>query len=110
MAYLSRTKTLDLSRPSNYYKMDKFFKDSFSGGTCGEEMLMEIFKMLDSEKYSMADALIISDFCFPLPIKKTMQRLKEEQEKGTRLYGLNVQRRNPYAKDYKEILDKMWNL
>lgn len=39
-----------------------------------------------------------------------MQRLKEEQEKGTRLYGLNVQRRNPYAKDYKEILDKMWNL
>ncbi len=58
----------------------------------------------------MADALIISDFCFPLPIKKTMQRLKEEQEKGTRLYGLNVQRRNPYAKDYKEILDKMWNL
>lgn len=39
-----------------------------------------------------------------------MQRLKEEQEKETRLYGLNVQRRNPYAKDYKEILDKMWNL
>lgn len=110
ISFSIRTKTLDLARPSNYYKMDKFFKDSFSGGTCGEEMLREIFKMLDSEKYSMADALIISDFCFPLPIAKTMKRLKEEQSKGTRLYGLNLQRRNPYAKDYGEILDKMWNL
>lgn len=110
ISFSIRTKTLDLARPSNYYKMDKFFKDSFSGGTCGEEMLREIFKMLDSEKYSMADALIISDFCFPIPIEKTMKRLKEEQRKGTRLYGLNVQRRNPYAKDYEKILDKMWNL
>ena len=110
ISFSIRTKTLNLARPSNYYKMDKFFKDSFSGGTCGEEMLREIFKMLDSEKYSMADALIISDFCFPLPIAKTMKRLKEEQSKGTRLYGLNLQRRNPYAKDYGEILDKMWNL
>lgn len=70
ISFSIRTKTLDLARPSNYYKIDKFFKGSFSGGTNGEEMLMEIFKMLDSEKYSMADALIISDFCFPLPIKK----------------------------------------
>lgn len=70
ISFSIRTKTLDLARPSNYYKIDKFFKGCFSGGTNGEEMLMEIFKMLDSEKYSMADALIISDFCFPLPIKK----------------------------------------
>lgn len=49
ISFSIRTKTLDLARPSNYYKIDKFFKGSFSGGTNGEEMLMEIFKMLDSE-------------------------------------------------------------
>lgn len=110
ISFSIRTKTLDLARPSNYHKMDKFFNNGFSGGTNGEEMFCEIFKMLDSEKYSMADALIISDFCFPLPIEKTMKQLKEEQRKGTRLCGLNVQKSNPFAKTYEDILDKMWSL
>lgn len=110
VSFSIRTKTLDLSRPSNYYKMDKFFKDSYSGGTCGEEMLKETLKILNTEKFSMADALIISDFCFPSPLDKTMRSLKEEQAKGTRFYGLNVHHRNSYSKNYEDILDKMWNL
>lgn len=105
-----RTKTLDLSRPSNYYKMDRFFNDSYSGGNNEEEMLRKILKMLNTEKYSMADALIISDFYFPSPIDRTIKQLKEEQSKGTRFYGLNVNSPNSYSKNYKEILDKMWNL
>ena len=48
--------------------------------------------MLNSEKYAMADMLIISDFIFDPPNDRVSQFMQEERQKGTRFYGLQIGR------------------
>ena len=78
---------------------------TFTGGTDGEQMLSDIIRVLKTNDFSMADALIISDFNFPFPFPKTESEMKKEQAKGTRFYGLQIGKdRN----DYEPLLDKIW--
>lgn len=104
ISFSIRTKTLDLSKPSSYLKLENFFEDRYNGGSDGEEMLNKIIEELQTNQYSMADALIISDFKFELPAKITLKKIKEEQNKGTKFYGLGI-RALPY---YNDVLDKIW--
>lgn len=104
ISFSIRTKTLDLSRPSSYSKIESFFEDRYNGGSDGEGMLNNIIEQLQTNQYSMADALIISDFMFDLPPKKTLKKIKEEQNKGTKFYGLGI-RAWTY---YNNVLDKIW--
>lgn len=104
ISFSIRTKTFDLSKPSSYLKLENFFEDRYNGGSDGEEMLNKIIEELQTNQYSMADALIISDFKFELPAKITLKKIKEEQNKGTKFYGLGI-RALPY---YNNVLDKIW--
>ena len=63
--------------------------------------------MLNSEKYAMADMLIISDFIFDPPNDRVSQFMQEEHQKGTRFYGLQIGR--DYH-EYDKILDKVWQI
>jgi hypothetical protein len=61
---------------------------------------------LKSKNYENADALIISDFYFPLPEEKTMIRIQEAHKRGTRFYDLCVDG-DTNCKEYWRVLDKI---
>lgn len=103
-----RAKTLDLAKPRNWGNLDNFLENSFSGGTCGEEMLNEAIRMLQGKTYEMADVLIISDFEFNIPSKNTKEKIEKEQLLGTRFYGLKIGNRS--RDHYASVLDKMWKV
>ena len=106
ISFAVRTQTLDLSKPSNFLKIESFFEKRYTGGTDGEEILNKIIEQLQTSQYSMADALIVSDFEFDLPAETTMRKIKEEQNKGTRFYGLRIDG----TSDYDNVLDKVWKI
>lgn len=106
ISFAVRIQTLDLSKPSNFLKIESFFEKRYTGGTDGEEMLNKIIEQLQTSPYSMADALIVSDFEFDLPSETTMRKIKEEQNKGTRFYGLRIDG----TSDYDNVLDKVWKI
>ena len=54
-----------------------------------------------------ADVLIISDFEFDFCCKPTESRIRKEQERGVRFYGLQI---GNGVNVYEELLDKVWRL
>ena len=65
------------------------------------------FDALNTDNYSMADVLIISDFEFNLPLSPTRKKIEEEQKKGTRFYGLQI---GKVHNGYDTILDRIWRI
>lgn len=106
ISFAVRAQYLDLSLPSNRIQLNAFLTNKFIGGTNGEEMLNVAVKMLQTDNYQMADVLIISDFYFPAPLKETREKLKKEQSKGTRFYGLKIGLHS--SGTYDKILDNYW--
>ena len=102
-----RARYLEISRPGQYSKVEDFFSDRFTGGTDGEEMLSAALKALGKEAFSMADVLIISDFLFPLPKPETSVKIRNEQARGTRFYGLCI---GKHIGPYSKVLDKFWTI
>ena len=107
ISFSVRSKSIDLAKPRNWNRVDSFLKNSFSGGTDGEQMLGEAIRLLQKGTYEMADILIISDFEFPEPVKETMKRIGKEKTLGTRFYGLRIGHLGTEAYETK-VLDKMW--
>lgn len=107
ISFSVRVKNIDLSRPGNWRKLEAFIKDRYTGGTDGEQMLDQAMATLDKDSFEMDDVLIISDFCFPKPSPKTMERMTKHREKGTKFYGLHI---GYYSKTYDNILDKQWRI
>jgi hypothetical protein len=56
----------------------------------------------------MADVLIISDFAWCEPEVSTMKKLRQEQAKGTKFYGLGIDA--GHWVDTHKWLDKLWNI
>jgi uncharacterized protein with von Willebrand factor type A (vWA) domain len=102
-----RANVLEMTEPKHWQKVKEFMKNVFTGGTDGEDMFCEVLEALNSERWSMADVLVISDFEFYLPTGVTMKRIADEQQKGTRFYGLEIGRRNS---GYDRILDRIWTI
>ncbi|WP_279086839.1 hypothetical protein [Bacteroides acidifaciens] len=100
-----RSKSIDLSLPGNWNRVRTFFENGYGGETNGESMFKSGLDILEKDTYALADILIISDFCFPLPQKLTLNRIKKAQSLGTRFYGLCIGRHDD---GYVKILDKMW--
>lgn len=75
MSFSVRSKFLDLSLPHNWLRLNQFLEDTFSGGTDGEQMLNTAIEMLQTDRFGMADVLIISDFYFPIPIEPTKKKI-----------------------------------
>lgn len=107
IAFSVREQHIELSRPSQFRKVEQFFSTTFTGGTDGEQMFAEALKTLDTDNFTMADILIISDFRFSLPKPDTWKRIKEEQKKGTRFYGLSI---GNGVGSYEYVLDKYWTI
>ena len=102
-----RVNILEMTEPKHWQKVRDFMKNVFTGGTDGEDMLCEVLKALNSEGWSMADVLVISDFEFFLPTGTTLSRIVKEQQKGTRFYGLQIGKSNS---GYARILDHIWTI
>ena len=107
ISFAVRAQYLDLALPSNRIRLNDFLTNKFTGGTNGEQMLNTAIKMLQTDNYQMADVLIISDFYFPTPIKETRDKIKIEQRKGTKFYGLRIGLNN-MGSSYDKILDQNW--
>jgi len=108
ITYAVRARAIDLAHPANWMTMKKFLREGFSGGTDGNEMLIESIATLQSKTYSMADVLIISDFAWRVPEVATMKKLRQEQAKGTKFYGLGIDA--SHWADTHKWLDKLWNI
>ena len=107
ITYSVRSRNIELTSRKGFAEVKKFMAGGFTGGTNGEMMLGDVIKALNSKNFSMADVLIISDFEFPRPVKPTLDKIKAEQAKGTRFYGLAF-RSGPGA--YEKILDRAWKI
>lgn len=101
------SKCLEISKPGHWHEVKEFLNKRFTGGTDGEQMLKDIIKALNTHDYSMADALIISDFEFSSPRSDTRKAILKEQAKGSRFYGLQIGYRN---NEYELILDRIWEI
>ena len=102
-----RAECMDLSRPGSWNRLNRFLNNPFTGGTDGEEMIKNALKMLNTDNYSMADVLIISDFYFPNPRPQTKELMEIEHNKGTRFYGLQIE---STVSGYDDVLDKIWKV
>lgn len=102
-----KAQTMDLAHPANWDKLKDFLDHGFSGGTNGEEMLKIALRVLETETYSLADILIISDFEFLKPIKNTIDKMCEERAMGVRFYGLQI---GTVSREYDKILDRIWKV
>ena len=107
ITYAVHSKTLELSAPCRWREVKEFLMKRFTGGTDGEMMFGDVLKTLGTETYSMADVLVISDFYFPEPCPDTAKKIKAEQGKGTRFYGLRVFNT---SKNYDKWFDRIWQL
>ena len=108
ITYSVHAQAIDLASPSNWRQVKNFLKNGFSGGTDGNEMLRESIKTLHSKSYSMADVLIISDFCWSSPSHDVMEKMKKEQAKGTKFYGLEIDTCSSVHQH--KWLDRFWSI
>lgn len=102
-----RAECMDLSRPGSWSRLSRFLNNPFTGGTDGEEMIKNALRMLNTDNYSMADVLIISDFYFPNPRPETRALMEIEHNKGTWFYGLQIE---STVSGYDNVLDKIWKV
>ena len=107
ITYAVRSKTLEVSKPQHWREVKKFMKNEFTGGTDGEMMFNDALKALNTQTYSMADVLVISDFCFSYPTESTEHKIKEEQLKGTKFYGIRI---GKGSKIYDKLFDRIWKI
>ncbi len=107
ISFSVRAKSIDLAKPHNWGKLDNFLKNSFSGGTDGEQMLAEAIRILQKGTFEMADVLIMSDLQFPTPKQETMGKIDKEKSLGTRFYALQI---GHGSHGYDKILDKIWQV
>ena len=105
ISFSVRAKSIDLSRPGNWRKVESFLKERYTGGTDGEQMLCQAMNALEKGTFEMADVLIISDFCFPQPLTETQRRMEKHRKRGTKFYGLGI---GDHSNTYDKILDKKW--
>lgn len=104
ISFYVRSKSIDLSKPRNWGRVDNFLINSFSGGTDGEQMLAEAIRVLQNGTFEMADVLIISDLQFPKPLPKTMENIDKEKTLGKRFYALQI---GHWHHGYKNVMDKI---
>lgn len=107
ISFSVRAKSIDLAKPRNWGRFDNFLKNSFSGGTDGEQMLGEAIQVLQKGTFEMADVLIISDLQFPTPRPETKGKIDKEKSLGTRFYALQI---GHCSHGYNIILDKIWQV
>ena len=107
ISFSVRAKSIDLSKPRNWSKLDSFLDKRFSGGTYGEEMLSEALRVLQKGTFEMADVLLISDLQFAPPKQATQEKINKEKSFGTRFYALQIGKLRHY---YDNVMDQIWQI
>ena len=108
ITYSVNAKSLEISKLYHWSLVMEFLKERFSGGTNGEEMLKCITGTLDTQEFSMADVLVISDFEFPFPCEKTHDAIKKTKENGTKYYALSIGEDIKREEKFMSLFDKVW--
>ncbi len=99
--------TLNLTTYYGQSQLRRFMSRRYCGATDGEQMLRKSMEMLNTNQYSMADVLMISDFQVADPKSTTLQGMIREKQKGTSFYGLMI---GHGSESYERILDKIWKV
>lgn len=102
-----RINTVDLGRSASILKLKEFLDTRFTGGNGEERLIVEALRLLETNDYSMADVLIISDFIFNPPSRSQISRVDAAKAKGTRFYGLQI---NSNSRAFDPILSRKWSL
>ena len=89
ISFSIRANCFDASAPGSDKEVRRFIESAFCGGTDGNDMLKEILRLLKTQKYELADVLIISDFEWDTPRKEYMTERYHQGYLGTRFYGLS---------------------
>ena len=108
ITYSVRAQAIDLASHSNWRLVKQFLQRGFSGGTDGNQMLQTAIAVLQNQKYTMADVLIISDFEWPCPQNNILKMMDREKGQGTKFYGLGI--RANFARYPHDWLDRLWNI
>ena len=108
ITYSVRAKALEITKPYHWSMLMNFLRERFSGGTDSEEMLKSITETLDSEDFSMADVLVVSDFEFSYPCEKAHDAVTKTKEKGTKYYALCIGEDIKREKRFMDLFDRIW--
>ena len=82
----------DFSGPKGITKLTDFLTCSFNGGTDIEPCMKAALDQLEKQNFVNADILVISDFNMFNFEQKTVERIKNQKIKGTKLYSFIINR------------------
>ena len=83
-----------------------FLSMSFNGGTNINPALVAAITMLQTNEYDKADVLLVSDFIMYDVREDLVDRIRGEQDKGTRFHSLTVSRMP--SEQIEELFDNIW--
>ena len=99
--------TTDLQPPKGINDLITFLKKSFHGGTDVAPALYEAVRKMDSEDYSKADLLVISDFVLSIQDDQLRANVSKQRLKENRFYALSIGQFR--LENIDDIFDQQWN-
>lgn len=93
ISFSTGIETLDMSdfkKGDSLQKLVRFLQMSFNGGTDASPALQHAIKMLQSNDYTNADVLMISDFVMSNLPRNLIDAIEVEKEKNTDFYSLVI--------------------
>lgn len=105
VSFSTEIETLELSDiDTSVPKLLEFLKMGFYGGTDAIPALLHTIGVLKERNYEYSDVLFVSDFILPSLPKKTEEKIKEQQTKGTKFYSLAIT--NDGNQNFVEVFDE----
>lgn len=86
--------TYELTHQHGLQEMSDFLAYQFRGGTDFEAVLAQSLELLNSDKYSNADLIMISDFIAPKPPQELLEQVVELKRQKNRFYAISLSRYN----------------
>ena len=99
--------TTYLQPPKGISDLIIFLKKSFYGGTDVAPALYEAVRKMDSEDYSKADLLVISDFVLSIQDDRLRANVSKQKLNDNRFYALSIGQFRLESID--DIFDQQWN-
>lgn len=105
--FSTEIETTDLQPPKGINDLINFLKKSFHGGTDVAPALFEAVRKMESEDYSKADLLVISDFVLSIQDDQLRAIVSKQRLKENRFYALSIGQFRLESID--DIFDQQWN-
>ena len=99
--------TTDLKPPKGIKDLIGFLQKSFHGGTDVAPALFEAVAKMESEEFSKADLLVISDFVLSINDEHLRDTIAEQKQNENRFYALSIGRARIDSVD--DLFDLQWN-